>query len=283
MINYIVGCDGMPELPEVETIKEILKKRLVNHKIVGISIRYSNLIVYPSISIFEKQIVGETIHNLERRGKWILFELDHYYLLSHLRMEGRYLFRTSNDPIDKHEHISFLLEDGCELRYKDTRKFGRMHLIEKERLYQQSPLSELGLEPWDSQLTVSYLKEKLKHKLVPVKTVLLDQSIITGIGNIYANEILFLSKISPLKVGNQLTKKELETIIQNTKTVLENAIQEGGTTIRSYEASEGVHGRFQQSLAVHGKQETPCPVCNTPILKITVGGRGTYYCPKCQK
>ncbi len=273
----------MPELPEVETIKETLKRKLVNHKIVGISVRYPNLIEYPSSQNFEKEIVGETIHNLSRRGKWILFELDHYYLLSHLRMEGRYLFRSPNDPIQKHEHISFLLEDGEELRYKDTRKFGRMHLIEKEKLYQQKPLSELGLEPWDKELNAKYLKTKLKAKLIPIKTSLLDQSIITGIGNIYANEILFLSKINPMKSSNQLTLKELDTIICNTKKVLEDAIRQGGTTIRSYESSEGVHGKFQQNLYVHGKQGGSCQTCGMTIVKTTVGGRGTYYCPHCQK
>lgn len=273
----------MPELPEVETIKETLKQKLVNHKIVGISVRYPNLIEYPSSQDFEKEIVGETIHDLSRRGKWILFELDHYYLLSHLRMEGRYLFRRSNDPIQKHEHISFLLENGEELRYKDTRKFGRMHLIAKENLYQQKPLSELGLEPWDKELNAKYLKTKLKTKSIPIKTSLLDQSIITGIGNIYANEILFLGKINPMKSSNQLTLKELDTIICNTKKVLEDAIAQGGTTIRSYESSEGVHGRFQQNLYVHGKQGEFCSICGTEIIKTIVGGRGTYYCPKCQK
>ncbi len=283
MINYNLGCDVMPELPEVETIKETLKKRLNGHTIVGISIRYPNLIEYPSISEFEKQIVGQTIHNLERRGKWILFELDHYYLLSHLRMEGRYLFRYPNEPIDKHEHIPFLLEDGMELRYKDTRKFGRMHLIEKEKLYEQKPLSELGLEPWDNQLTGHYLQEKLKLKSIPIKTSLLDQGIVTGIGNIYANEILYLSKVNPLKASNQLPVKTLDTIIQNTRKVLEEAIHQGGTTIRSYEVSEGVHGKFQQHLHVHGRQEEICSICGSIIIKITVGGRGTYYCPNCQK
>ena len=273
----------MPELPEVETIKETLKRKLINHKIVGISIRYPNLIEYPSSKDFEKEIVGETIHNLDRRGKWILFELDHYYLLSHLRMEGRYLFRNPNEPTQKHEHISFLLDDGVELRYKDTRKFGRMHLIEKEKLYQQKPLCELGLEPWNETLNAKYLKTKLKSKSIPIKTTLLDQSIITGIGNIYANEILFLSKINPMKSSNRLTLKELDTIIQNTQKVLEEAIHRGGTTIRSYEASEGVHGRFQQNLYVHGKQGELCSFCSTQIIKTTVGGRGTYYCPNCQK
>lgn len=273
----------MPELPEVETIKETLKSKLINHTIKGIKILYPNIIEYPNVEQLKQEITGETIHNLIRRGKWLLFELDHYYLLSHLRMEGRYLFRTSNDPIEKHEHIIFQLENDMELRYKDTRKFGRMHFITKENLYKQKPLLNLGLEPWDEKLNIQYLKEKLKQKTIPIKTSLLDQSIIAGIGNIYANEILFLSTINPLKKSNHLNDKELNKIIQNTKTVLEKAIQEGGTTIRSYESSEGVHGKFQQNLYVHGKEDQPCPNCKHTIVKMMLGGRGTYYCPKCQK
>lgn len=273
----------MPELPEVETVKESLKRRVQNHKIVGVVLSYPKLIETPTSQEFVDSIVGETIHNLERRGKWILFELDHYYLLSHLRMEGRYLFRKKDDPMEKHEHISFILENGEELRYKDTRKFGRMHLLPKEKIWNLPPLVNLGLEPWDSQLTVSYLKDKLKPKNIPIKTSLLDQSIIAGIGNIYANEILFLSKINPLKASNQLTKQQLEKIIQTTRQVLGDAITKGGTTIRTYESSEGVHGQFQQNLFVHGKEGQPCLSCGTNIQKIIVGGRGTYFCSKCQK
>lgn len=273
----------MPELPEVETVKEMLKKKVQNHRIERVSIIYPKLIEYPEASIFEKQIMGESILNLERRGKWILFELDHYYLLSHLRMEGKYLIRSKDEVLEKHEHIIFHLENGEELRYKDTRKFGRMHLIEKDKVWNQKPLSELGLEPWDKDLTALYLKERLENKVIPIKTALLDQSIITGIGNIYANEILFLSHINPKRKSNTLKIEELNTIIENTKKVLEEAIQNGGTTIRTYESSEGVHGRFQQKLFVHGKEAEPCPTCGTPIEKIVVGGRGTYYCSKCQK
>ncbi len=282
MVNYKLG-DIMPELPEVETVKEALKKKLINRKIVGVLLSYPKLIETPTAQEFVHQIVGETIHNLERRGKWLLLELDHYYLLSHLRMEGRYVFRTQGDDMDKHEHIAFILDTGEELRYKDTRKFGRMHLIEKEKVWNLPPLIDLGLEPWDAHLTVSYLQKKLKQKIIPIKTSLLDQSIIAGIGNIYANEILFLSKIKPTKKSNQVKPKELEKIIQNTRQVLTDAIIKGGTTIRSYESSEGVHGRFQQNLFVHGKEGEPCRYCGTTIQKITVGGRGTYYCPKCQK
>ena len=208
-----------------------------------------------------------------------MFELDDYYLLSHLRMEGKYFIRNNGDERNKHEHIIILFDDNTELRYHDTRKFGKMYLIEKDKVYKEKPLKDLGKEPWDKTLTKEYLKEKLNKK--PIKTELLDQTIIVGIGNIYADEILFLSKIYPETPGNQLKDEELENIIKYTKTTLEKAIELGGTTVKSYTSSEGVHGRFQNELLVHTKEE--CPNCKTKIEKITVGGRGTYYCPKCQK
>ncbi len=273
----------MPELPEVETIRKSLEKELKNRTIVDVVVNYENIIAEPTVFSFVEQIKNQTIHQLKRYGKWLIFELDQYVLLSHLRMEGKYFFRTKEDPISKHEHVIFCLDDDRELRYHDTRKFGRMYLLKKEEAYDVPPLSKLGLEPWDSLLTVTYLKEKLKNKTIPIKTCLLDQSIIVGIGNIYANEILFLSRISPLKKSNCLTKKELERIIENTRTVLKEAIEMGGSTIRSYHPSEGIDGMFQQKLYVHGKDGTPCPVCGKPIQKKFINGRSSYYCAHCQK
>lgn len=270
----------MPELPEVETVKNTLKKNITNKKIININIFYANIIENTDTETFKKSIINQTIIDIKRRGKWLIFELNDYYLLSHLRMEGKYFIKNTNDLISKHEHISFILDDLSELRYQDTRKFGRMYLLEKKDLYLKKPLKDIGLEPWDKKLTTSYLKEKLKHKKLPIKTVLLDQSIIAGIGNIYADEILFLCQISPLKISNSLNDLDLENIINNTQLILQKAINYGGTTIRTYTAS-GVNGRFQQELLVHTKET--CPNCLNKIVKIKCGGRGTYYCPNCQK
>lgn len=272
----------MPELPEVETVKNTLKKIVIGKKIIDTIVRWDNIIEYPSVPKFQNEIKNQTIHDIERRGKWLLFVLDNYYLLSHLRMEGKYIIRNIQDEYEKHEHVIINFEDGMSLRYKDTRKFGKMHLIKKEELYNRKPLKDIGLEPWDSNLTPMYLKDKYKTKSLPIKSTILDQSIIVGIGNIYADEILFLSKINPLKETSKLKNKDLENIIVNTKKTLELAISLGGTTIKSFESSEGVHGRFQQELLIHGKTGE-CSVCKTKISKIRVGGRGTYYCPKCQK
>lgn len=273
----------MPELPEVETVRKQLLNHLKNKTIKSINIIHNNVFENQDINKIKEEIKNQTINDIKRRGKWLIFELDNYNLLSHLRMEGKYLYRNINDEINKHELIIFNIDDAFELRYKDTRKFGKMYLIKKEDLEKNSPLTKLGLEPWDKKLTTKYLKEKLKNKSLPIKTTLLDQTIITGIGNIYANEILFLSKINPHKKSKELNNKELESIIENTKKVLEKAIKEGGTTIRSYTSEEGVSGKFQNNLLVHKRENEKCPNCNTPISNDKIGGRSTYYCKKCQK
>ena len=156
-----------------------------------------------------------------------------------------------------------------------------MYLLKEDDTI-NNPLTKLGKEPWDEELTISYLREKLNKKKA-IKTLLLDQEIITGIGNIYADEILFLSHINPEEYGSNLTNKNLSNIIKYTKEILEKSISLGGSTIHSYAAVDGVTGHFQQELLVHGKTGEPCPNCKNKIIKITVNGRGTYYCPHCQK
>ncbi|MEG2322186.1 MAG: DNA-formamidopyrimidine glycosylase [Bacilli bacterium] len=271
----------MPELPEVETVKETLKRTILNRTIKKVDIFYEGMIEKPSCSDFKKKIINQKIIDIKRRGKWLLFELNDYYLLSHLRMEGKYYLKQASDIITKHQHVIFYLDDERQLRYNDTRKFGRMYLLNKEDTFNQKPLNELGLEPWDNNLNSNYLLIKLKNKKLPIKTTLLDQSIIVGIGNIYVDEILFLSKINPFTKSNELSLEQLDMIIKNTKIILEKAIKLGGTTIRSYTSSEGVHGRFQNELLVHTKEN--CPLCNSLISKTKIGGRGTYYCNNCQK
>lgn len=273
----------MPELPEVETVKETLKLKLIGKKIKDVKVYYDGIIAYPEVKEFSKQIKNLLIKDIKRRGKWLMFDLDNYYLLSHLRMEGKYFFKNKEDKLDNHEHVVFTLDDDEELRYRDTRKFGKMYLIKKEDINSIGPIKDLGLEPWDDNLNINYLKDKYKNKRLPIKTVLLDQSIIVGIGNIYADEILFLSKLNPLIKCCDLKDNDLDNIIKYTKEVLEKAIKLGGTTIRTYTSVDGVHGRFQNELLIHGKDKDVCPNCGQPIEKIRVGGRGTYYCINCQK
>ena len=269
----------MPELPEVETVKETLKRKLLKKKIVNIKVFYDGIIVGDT-NEFKKNIINQEIINIDRRGKFLIFELTNFYLVSHLRMEGKYFIKNINDTILKHEHIIFYFDDFS-LRYHDTRKFGKMYLVQKDRLYQDTPLKDIGLEPWDKNLTINYLQNKY-HSNLHIKTLLLDQHIISGIGNIYADEILFLSKINPNTRGIDLKENDFSNIINYTRKVLSDAIKCGGTTIRSYTSSLGVTGHFQGNLLVHTKEGCKCSKCGSIILKTKVNGRGTYYCPTCQ-
>lgn len=273
----------MPELPEVETVKETLKRKVLNKKINDVTVIYPNIIENMDSASFCAKLKGQTINDITRRGKWLVFHLDDYLLLSHLRMEGKYFLKKNTDPIPKHQHVIFNFTDETSLRYQDTRKFGRMYLIEKDAFETCKPIQELGLEPWDSNLTSEYLQKKYQTKRLPIKTVILDQSIITGIGNIYADEILFLSHINPYTPCHELSKIDLDNIINNTKITLEKAIAEGGTTIRSYTSDEGITGLFQNNLYVHCRAGEQCRNCSSIIVKTRIGGRGTYYCPKCQQ
>lgn len=269
----------MPELPEVETVRKTLKRELIGKKIKRVDILYSGIIA-TNLNDFKNNIIGQEFKDIKRIGKYLIFELNNYYLVSHLRMEGKFFLKDLSDKIEKHEHVIFNLFD-ISLRYHDTRKFGKMYLVDKDKLFTDTPLINIGKDPWDKSLNPMYLKDKFNnHK--HIKTLLLDQSIISGIGNIYADEILFKSKINPLRLGKDLTDLDLLNIISNTKDILEKSIKHGGTTIRSYTSSLGVIGHFQDYLMVHQREGEECNVCQSIIIKTKVNGRGTYYCPKCQ-
>ena len=272
----------MPEIAEVETVRNTLKQRILHKKIKDINIYYSK-IIESDLNTFKKDLINDEFIDIKRKGKWLIFETNNRYLLSHLRMEGKYFIKDANEPITKHEHIVFIFDDNTTLRYHDTRKFGRMNLIKKDELEKTESIAKQGLEPNDPNLTSTYLLTKFKNKKLPIKTVLLDQTIISGLGNIYANEVLFYAKINPLKPAYLLTKEECDLIIKGSKDIISEAIKMGGTTIKSYTSSLGVTGRFQQKLKVHKKEGEPCSICNTPIKNIKVNGRSTYYCPNCQK
>ena len=269
----------MPELPEVETVKNKLKEKILGKKIEKVKILYDGIIA-SNLEDFKKNIINQEIIDIDRRGKFLIFELTNYYLVSHLRMEGKYFIKNNDEEISKHEHVIFYFKDFT-LRYHDTRKFGKMYLVNKDKLYIDTPLNKIGLEPWDDKLTIFYLKDRLDCN-TPVKTLLLDQSIIAGIGNIYADEILFKSHINPMKKGRDLNEENLHNIILYTRKILEQGIKNKGTTIHSF-SSLGVIGHNQDNLLVHTKDGLPCPKCGSLIVKTKVNGRGTYYCPKCQE
>ena len=273
----------MPEKPEVITVVKALKQKVLEMTIKDVSVYWDNIIASPSVKEFTKKIKNQTIHDITTRGKWLVFILDDYVLLIHLRMEGKFTFRKKGDTLNKHEHVVFLLDDQIEMRFHDVRKFGKMYLLDKNNYLNQVPLKDMGYEYNDKNLTATYLCDKLSTKSIPIKTSLLDQTIITGIGNIYDDEILFASGIDPRRKSKTITVDECQKIIDNTKVILEKAIKLGGTTIKSFTSSEGVHGLFQNELAVHGKKNANCPNCGNKIEVIKINGRSTYFCSKCQK
>lgn len=271
----------MPEIAEVETVRRALLKQIINKKISGIDIHYSKTIInqYEDIN----QIVNQTFQDIKRIGKWLIFELNDYYLLSHLRMEGKYFLKNINEEINKHEHVVFHLENNIDLRYHDTRKFGRMMLIDKSDLYNIEAIKKQGIEANSKELNAKYLKDKMIKKHNAIKTSLLDQTIISGLGNIYADEVLFVAKINPLRPSNSLSMENYKKIVDASFQVITDAIRLGGTTIKSYTSSLGVLGGFQNQLKVHKKEGEPCCICQSKIIRIKVNGRSTYYCPNCQK
>ena len=273
----------MPEKPEVITVVNSLKPRILGKTITDCNVYWDNIIAYPTTDEFKKKIINQKINDITTRGKFIVISLDDYSLLIHLRMEGKFFFRKLGDNINKHEHVELILDNDISFRFHDVRKFGKMHLIPINDTYKVKPLSDLGLEYNDDNLTQEYLYNKINFKRLPIKTALLDQSIITGIGNIYDDEILFMSGISPNRKACDVTLDECQKIIDNCRIVLEKAIKLGGTTIKSFTSSEGVYGLFQNELLVHGKSGEKCPKCNELLLKTKIGGRGTTYCKKCQK
>lgn len=276
----------MPELPEVETVRRTLKNQILNEEIKDVDVYYDGILENITKEEFKQKLIGEVLTDILRYGKYLIFIFKNVSIISHLRMEGKFFLKPSSFPKEYHEHIIFTFKSLRTLRYHDTRKFGKMALVDTtnfEEIMKYPSLKKLGLEANDPNLSVAYLEEKLKKHQEPIKTILLNQEIICGIGNIYADEICFMCKLSPFLLCSKLTKEDLKNIIYYSKTILDEAIKLGGTTIRSYTSSLGVTGRFQINLKVHTKEGMPCPICNTTIVKTEIGARGTYYCPNCQK
>ncbi|WP_449537215.1 DNA-formamidopyrimidine glycosylase [Ferdinandcohnia sp. Marseille-Q9671] len=274
----------MPELPEVETVRRTLVKLVKGKTIEKVTVHWPKMIKKPEeVEQFSDALRGQTIHDVDRRGKFLKFMLDDYVMVSHLRMEGRYGLYDSNEPYDKHTHVLFTFTDGTELRYRDVRKFGTMHLFTKGEEEKSLPLSQLGPEPFSKEFTLKYLEEKLAKTNRKIKVALLDQTKVVGLGNIYVDEALFRAGIYPERAANSLTKKEIKKLHHEIIQTLNEAVDKGGSTIRSYVNTQGEIGLFQLQLFVYGQKGEACKTCGTQIEKTVVGGRGTHYCPKCQK
>lgn len=268
----------MPELPEVETVCRGLRPLVQNRTIKEVIITRPSIIEGKEED-FRQLMMGKMIKGITRHGKYIIFILNEGYLLSHLRMEGKYRVTKKDEPLEKHTHVRFLLDNGEELRYQDVRAFGKMcYLPNKEALI--AALSHVGKEPWDKNEEEFY--QELKKYRSAIKSVLLNQKVISGLGNIYVDEVLFKAQVHPETKANEITKEESANILKASQEILQTAIEAGGSTIHTYKNAEGKSGAYQEQLQVYGKKGEPCPRCQTPIEKIKVGGRGTHFCPNCQ-
>ena len=270
----------MPELPEVETIKNGLSE-LIGTTVKQVIVRFPRL-RYP-LDVDKLNLASEQkIINITRRAKYLILHLEHGFLVFHLGMSGRItLFSQGNLPeVQKHDHIDICC-DKFVLRYNDPRRFGC--LVYGINLTDFDFLKKLGPEPLENEFTAEYLYQQLHKRKSTIKQLMMDNAIVVGVGNIYACESLFLSKISPLRLGNQLTLVECDTLVNNIKSVLREAIKAGGSTLRDYKNAQGELGYFQQSHNVYGRASKPCKTCNTNICEVRLGQRNSFYCPSCQK
>jgi formamidopyrimidine-DNA glycosylase len=274
----------MPELPEVETVRRTLQHLVLHKQIKDITVLWPKIVKKPEEATqFIDALKGETILDIGRRGKFLIIYTDHFALVSHLRMEGKYGLYTEDEPVDKHVHVIFYFSDGTELRYKDVRKFGTMHLFKKGEEFSIPPLSQLGPEPFSEDFTLEFLNSRLKKTNRKLKTALLDQTNLVGLGNIYVDEALFRAGIHPERSANELTEEETARLHREIISTLNEAVEKGGSTIRSYVNSQGQMGMFQLDLLVYSRKGEECKTCGKPIEKTVVGGRGTHFCPNCQK
>lgn len=276
----------MPELPEVETVRRIAAPLVVGRSITGIEINpdFTCVLEAPDGMDPVSTLIGRTILDVQRRGKYLLFLLDaDLWAVIHLRMTGRLLVVTHDTPPVRFQHLGIALDNGTDLRFGDQRKFGRVRITLPEEV---EALSErLGPEPFDPRVTGPWLHTALQRRSGKIKAVLLDQHLLAGLGNIYVDEALFRARIHPEDTARNLTVEETTRLVAAIRHVLKSAIKNQGTTFSSFENPYGESGSNADFLRVYGKGRgaLPCPRCGTPLEHMVVGGRGTTVCPSCQQ
>ncbi|MEX0617112.1 MAG: bifunctional DNA-formamidopyrimidine glycosylase/DNA-(apurinic or apyrimidinic site) lyase [Candidatus Woykebacteria bacterium] len=274
----------MPELPEVETIRRDLNKELKGRKIIRLKYHDWPKMIKPSPAEVEKAIKGKKIKDFQRRAKLLLMHLDDHgsTIAMHLKLSGQLLLRKQTDPPDRFTHIILELDKGDELRFNDLRKFGFMKLL-KDKGDLDKLLSEFGPEPFTPEFTFEKFKQIVNKGTRAIKIVIMDQKKISGVGNIYADEALWRAKIHPEKRAEKLTEEELKKLYNSILYVLKEGIEDRGTSVDQYLDVHGEKGGHAKNLKVFRLNGEPCPRCKTTIKKIRVGGRGTHFCPNCQK
>ena len=284
----------MPELPEVETVRQGLDQVTRYQTCQGGEVLLQRTIAHPlSIAEFLQGIQGTQIQQWQRRGKYLLAELITVsndsqtaggWLGVHLRMTGQLLWVKQDEPIHKHTRVRLLFPQQQELRFVDQRTFGQMWWVPPKVEVTEiiTGLAKLGPEPFSTEFSVPYFQQQLQHRKRPIKNALLDQSIVAGVGNIYADEALFLSRIRPTTCCHTLTQNQIQQLHHHLVQVLQTAINAGGTTIRNFLNVSGVNGNYGGNAWVYNRTNEPCRVCNTPIQRLKLAGRSAHFCPQCQ-
>jgi len=285
----------MPELPEVETVVQDLRSRVLNKRINKVEILLPRIVKNSSVS-FKNKIIGNRFTGIKRVGKLIVIKLkSNGYLLIHLKMTGQLIYRKGaklvvgghNDGADPEEmpgrwtRVIFTFSDKSGLFFNDLRTFGYLRIVNSKEL--EITKSKFGIEPLGAELTLNRLKEIIRSRRTSIKALLLNQQIIAGLGNIYVDEILFRAGVRPVRISNSLKAKEIEKIYKAIKPILKKAIKARGTTFNNYVDANGNRGKFVNMLKVYGRAGKKCKKCASIIKKLKVAGRGTHYCPNCQK
>ena len=274
----------MPELPEVEQVKKTLAPHVEGHKILKTEVFLDRMVQYPGVPEFINGITGKTIHKVNRRGKYLRLELDAgWYLLVHLRMTGALIALPAAEPKPPYAKLKFTLDGEENLWFTDIRTFGTLYLLKDGGDYHVNGYETLGPEPLSKEFTVDYLWPLAQNSRKPIKTFILDQTVIAGLGNIYADECLALSRILPTRPAKTLSHEELEKVCAAVNTVIAQGISNHGTTFRNYQDGDGKKGDNQNHLLVYSRKGQPCKFCGTTLLQVKIGGRGSVYCPHCQK
>jgi formamidopyrimidine-DNA glycosylase len=271
----------MPELPEIETLRRELHPELIGRRITDVSVRWARSVDRPGRVEFRRRLVGRRINEVQRRGKYLVVDLDDgQSLLVHLKMSGQLFLRPMKAQADPYTRVVLTLDDGRELRFCDARKFGRLYLVNDAA----EVTGALGPEPLDETFTVDVLAERLAQRRVRLKPLLLDQTFLAGLGNIYANEVLHRARLHPLRRTDSLSRAEVRRLHWAIRDVLRRAIADAGASIDVwYRRTDGSPGNAQERFRVYGRAGEPCPRCGTPIQRIMVSGRGTHICPQCQR
>lgn len=274
----------MPELPEVETIKRVIEPQIQGLMIDKVTVKRPEVVSYPAADEFCRLLTGQTISHMTRRGKFLMIWLNsNDRIILHLRMTGCLLLTPADYREEKHTRIIFDLNNGKELRFSDTRRFGRFWLLRKDEADTYSGIEKLGIEPLDKVLTTEYLNAHFGKRKKAVKECLLDQSAIAGIGNIYSDEILFTAGIYPARPANSLNMEEWERLAAAIPERIFYFIEANKTTPEEYLETKGQDYRNTPFLQAYGKEGKPCPKCGETFCRIVVGGRGSVYCPVCQR